>query len=91
MKVGEFKVIDDYFPQWMIDQVSNYMTRVPVRWDNTPRKDSFNECRFMGNMLLIKDEWQLKDISNSWFLQYLIESIKNDPKIGSTMASYSSA
>ena len=78
MKVGEYKVVDDYFPQWMIDQVSNYMTKVPVRWDNTPRKDSFNECRFMGNMLLIKDEWQLKDVTNSWFLQYLIESIKND-------------
>ena len=58
MKVGEFRVIDDYFPQWMIDQVSNYMTRVPVRWDNTPRKDSFNECRFLGNMILIWDEWQ---------------------------------
>ena len=62
MKVGKYKVIDDYFPQWMIDKVSDYMTRVPVKYDNTPRKDSFNECRFMGNMLLTRNQWNSKDL-----------------------------
>ena len=78
MKLGEYKVIDDYFPRWLIHNASNYMANVPCKWDNTPRKDSFSECRFMGNMLLIKDTWMLKDLPESWFLQYLIESIKED-------------
>ena len=77
MKLGQYKVIDDYFPPWMIDKVSNYMAFVPVRWDNTPYGD-YNQSRFMGNMLIEEDKWQLKDIPNSWFLQYLIESIKHD-------------
>jgi len=77
MKLGQYKVIDDYFPPWMIDKVSNYMAYVPVRWDNTPYGD-YNQSRFMGNMLIEEDKWQLKDIPNSWFLQYLIESIKHD-------------
>tara|TARA_B100000902_G_C26822530_1_gene674685 strand:- start:43 stop:630 length:588 start_codon:yes stop_codon:yes gene_type:complete len=78
MKVGEFKVVDDYFPKWLIHNVSNYIAMIPVRWDNSPYRDTFSKCRFMGNMLMEKDEWQLKDVPNSWFLQYLIESIKLD-------------
>ena len=78
MKVGKYKVIDDYFPQWMIDKVSDYMTRVPVKYDNTPRKDSFNECRYMGNMLLTRNKWNSKALPQSWFLEYLINVIKED-------------
>jgi len=78
MKVGEYKVIDDYFPRWLIQKASNYIGLMPVRWDNSPKKDTFKTCRFLGNMILEKDTWQLKDVPPSWFLSYLIDSIKED-------------
>ena len=81
MKVGEYKVIDDYFPDWMIQNVRDYMCMMPVRWDNVsltePTWDT-SESRFMGNMILIEDNWQLRDVQIHWFLLYLIDAIKHD-------------
>ena len=77
MKIGEYKVIDDYFPDWLIQHVSKEMELIPMKWDNTPRKDSFKDCRFLGNMILIEDYWQLPDTS-SWFAEYLIKCIHHD-------------
>ena len=71
MKVGEYKVIDDYFPDWMVQNVRDYMCMMPVRWDNVsltePTWDT-SESRFMGNMILIEDNWQLRDVQIHWFL-----------------------
>jgi len=78
MKVGEYKVIDDYFPRWIINKASIDLALVPVRWDNTPTIDTYSDCRFLGNMILIKDEWQLKDLEPLWFLSFIIDAIEND-------------
>ncbi len=78
MKPGEYKIIDDYFPDWMVQQVRDYMCMMPVRWDNSSDYTIKEGKRFMGNMILIEDNWQLNDVKMHWFLLYLIEAIKHD-------------
>ena len=81
MKEGEYKVIDNYFPDWLVKDVSDYMAMIPVRWDNCslvdPSWKKNAHARFMGNMIIIEDQWQLSE-SPHWFIWYLIDAIKND-------------
>jgi hypothetical protein len=78
VKIGEYKVVDNYFPDWLVQQVRDYMCMMPVRWDNTSDYSIKKGKRFMGNMILIEDQWQLKDVSPHWFIFYLIDAIKHD-------------
>ena len=81
MKIGEYKVVDNYFPDWIVQGVRDYMCMMPVRWDNVSSVEptwARSESRFMGNMILIEDQWQLKDVAPHWFIYYLIDAIKND-------------
>ena len=31
----DYKVIDDYFPEWIVSQVSNYFETFPVSYSNS--------------------------------------------------------
>ena len=72
-----YKVIDDYFPQWMIDSVSNYLKTYPVTYDNTPN-DTFDKARFLGNTLLMQDRWNVMGYERYWFIDYFNMCIQHD-------------
>ena len=50
------RVVDNYFPDWMVKWVSNDLEYFPVTYTNSPYKD-FTRCRFFGNMLMEEDKW----------------------------------
>ena len=72
-----YKVIDDYFPQWMIDSVSYYLKTYPVTYDNTPN-DTFDKARFLGNTLLMQDRWNVMGYERYWFIDYFNMCIQHD-------------
>ena len=76
-KRGDYKVIDDYFPDWLITDVSYYLKTFPVTYTNTPNKHTYKNARFMGNMIMIEDDWMVP-IKPSWFIDYFNKCIYND-------------
>ena len=68
-------VIDDYFPSWMVEQVSRDLEFMPVRYNNSPYAN-FDKARFFGAMLVEDD--QFIDISPWWFIEYFNHCIWND-------------
>lgn len=70
----EIRVIDDYFPSWIVDQVSVESTLIPVSYSNSPYAD-YNSARFFGTNLIKDDNWL---VSPWWFVTYLNLCIKND-------------
>ena len=76
-KRGDYKVIDDYFPDWLVTNVSYYLKTFPVTYTNTPNKNTYKNARFMGNMIMIEDEWMVP-IKPSWFIEYFNHCIYND-------------
>lgn len=69
------QVIDDYFPQWLVKQVSKDLEFMPVRYNNSPYAD-FNSARFFGSMLMHNDEWA--EIPPWWFIEYFNNCIYHD-------------
>ena len=49
------RVVDNYFPDWMVKWVSNDLEYSSDLY-NSPYKN-FTRCRFFGNMLMEEDKW----------------------------------
>ena len=69
------KVIDDYFPPWLVDIVSKDTESMPVKYTNSPYAD-FDKARFFGTMLYLDDKFQ--DLPYYWFIDYFNRCIYND-------------
>ena len=53
IKETEFvKVIDNYFPQFIVDDVSQATQKMPVAYTNSPYRH-FHKSRFFGTMLYL--------------------------------------
>ena len=59
------RVVDNYFPDWMVKWVSNDLENFPVTYTNSPYKD-FTRSRFFGNMLMYEDRWTVAQ-ERWWF------------------------
>ena len=70
------RVVDNYFPDWMVKWVSEDLEMFPVTYTNSPYKD-FTRCRFFGNMLMYEDRWTVAQ-ERWWFPDYLNKCIYND-------------
>tara|TARA_B100000029_G_scaffold513725_1_gene614167 strand:+ start:955 stop:1476 length:522 start_codon:yes stop_codon:yes gene_type:complete len=68
------EVVNDYFPDWLVNIVSTDMENMPVTYSNSPYAD-FNRARFFGNMLM-QDDKHLQQ--PWWFLEYFNRCIYND-------------
>ena len=74
----DYKVVDDYFPEWVVSQVSKYFEGFPVSYSNSSKLTYAEGSRFFGNMLMANDEWTIPPELQSWFIPYLTGSIVND-------------
>ena len=72
---GKISVIDDYFPSWLVNQVSMELECMPVRYTNSPYAN-FDKARFFGAMLMEHDQY--KDIPPWWFIEYFNQCMYND-------------
>ena len=72
----DVRVIDDYFPQWMVDEVSQDVLFLPVTYSNSPYA-VFEKARFFGNMLMEENLWKVPG-DRWWFADYLNLSIMRD-------------
>ncbi len=63
------KVIDDYFPRWLVQTVSEEIELIPVTYNNSPYQD-FDKARFFGNMLMMNNE-KPAHLKDWWFVDYL--------------------
>ena len=73
-----YKVIDDYFPEWIVDQVSQFFEGFPVSYSNSSKLSYAEGSRFFGNMIMAGDEWTIPQHLQSWFIPYLTGSLIND-------------
>ena len=65
------RVVDNYFPDWIVERVSKDLEYFPVTYTNSPYRD-FKRCRFFGNMLMEEDQWiLLVIIQDQIFLNFL--------------------
>ena len=69
------RVIDDYFPTWMVKQVSTELEFMPVRYNNSPYGD-FSKARFFGSMLMENN--QFIDIKPWSFVDHFNNCVFND-------------
>tara|TARA_B100000073_G_scaffold348474_1_gene367669 strand:- start:3464 stop:3952 length:489 start_codon:yes stop_codon:yes gene_type:complete len=69
------RVIDNYFPDWMVKQVSNELEFMPVRYNNSPYGD-FSKARFFGSMLMENN--QFIDIKPWSFVDHFNNCVFND-------------
>ena len=74
----DYRVVDDYFPEWVVSQVSKYFEGFPVSYSNSSKLTYAEGSRFFGNMLMANDEWTIPPELQSWFIPYLTGSIVND-------------
>ena len=70
------RVVDNYFPDWIVERVSKDLEYFPVTYTNSPYRD-FKRCRFFGNMLMEEDQWTVP-IERWWFVDYFNMCIYND-------------
>ena len=76
IKETEFvKVIDNYFPQFIVDDVSQATQKMPVAYTNSPYRH-FHLARFFGAMLYNEDKFA--DVGFYWFVDYFNRCIMND-------------
>ena len=70
-------VIDGYFPDWIVDDVANWLTDYcPMYYNNAPYGDA-SSSRFWGNTVIRNDDFT--DTSPYyWFFSYLCECVKKD-------------
>lgn len=74
-KHKDVTVIDNYFPDWMVREVSYDLENMPVTYTNSPYRD-FQRARFFGATLFEMDRW--KDIQPWWFVDYFNRCVYND-------------
>tara|TARA_Y200000002_G_scaffold221949_1_gene183340 strand:- start:7857 stop:8378 length:522 start_codon:yes stop_codon:yes gene_type:complete len=68
------KVVDDYFPEWLVKNVSSDLELMPVTYTNSSHKD-FKNARFFGNTLMKDDNFTGQ---YWWFIEYFNKCIYND-------------
>ena len=72
-----YRVIDDYFPQWMVDEFAQWVTNeCPLYYNNTPH-GNYEEARFFGNTIVWNDN-PSNDVNPHWFVSYLCDAVKKD-------------
>ena len=78
MKIDDtVKVVDGYFPDWMIEDVRNYLaTDFPYFYNNTPYGD-YSKARFWGNTV-IRDNSFTEETPWYWFFAYFNECMIKD-------------
>ena len=69
------KVIDNYFPDWMVDMIAMDLETIPVKYSNSPYAD-FEKSRFFGSMLMLDDKFM--DLPYYWFVDYFNRCMYND-------------
>ena len=72
------KVIDDYFPEWIVKSMSAYFENFPVSWSNSSREKYEDGGRFFGNMCISHEEWVIPEDLRIWFFQYFNGCVMND-------------
>ena len=76
MKYFEPIVIDNHFPDWMVNVVAEESKYIPVIYNNSPTAN-YNSARFFGNMLISDGKWSADgDVQPWWFVDYLINTIR---------------
>tara|TARA_B100000579_G_scaffold361331_1_gene318992 strand:- start:1803 stop:2384 length:582 start_codon:yes stop_codon:yes gene_type:complete len=76
MLENKARVVDNYFPDWLVDRVSLDCVNMPVTYTNSPYKD-FNKARFFGNLLMVDNNW-MERLPPWWFLDYFNLCVYND-------------
>ena len=71
----DVKVIDEYFPEWLVNIVSRDTEQMPVTYTNSPY-NTFDRARFFGCMMIEQDK--PKDHPPYWFNEYFNRCIYND-------------
>ena len=46
----DYRIVDDYFPEWIVSQVSEYFENFPVSYSNSSKLTYGEGSRFFGNM-----------------------------------------
>ena len=73
----DIKVIDGYFPDWIVDDVGDYLsTDFPFFYNNTPYGD-YSKARFWGNTV-IRDNEFTNETPWYWFFAYFNQCIMKD-------------
>ena len=71
------EVIDNYFPDWLVKNVSQDLELYPVTYTNSSNLNGFEyPTTFFGNTLLVDDN--LTGNNNWWFISYFNQCIYND-------------
>ena len=68
------EVVDNYFPDWLVDGVSKELELMPVTYTNSSHKD-FENTKFFGNTLMKDDMFTGQ---YWWFIDYFNRCIYND-------------
>lgn len=73
----EVRVIDNYFPDWLVDSFGTWLVEYcPLFYNNTPYGD-YNKARFFGNTV-IRDNEFTDTTPWHYFYAYLNECIMHD-------------
>ena len=76
MKYDKPVIIDNYFPDWLVKDVSYELQGFPVTLTNSPTA-VYENARFFGNMLITDDQWMVPT-PPYWFIDYFNKCIYND-------------
>tara|TARA_B100000945_G_C20398865_1_gene606243 strand:+ start:521 stop:1102 length:582 start_codon:yes stop_codon:yes gene_type:complete len=76
MLENKARVVDNYFPDWLVDRVSLDCVNMPVTYTNSPYMD-FDKARFFGNLLMVDNNW-MERLPPWWFLDYFNLCVYND-------------
>tara|TARA_B100000287_G_scaffold398632_1_gene416188 strand:+ start:781 stop:1362 length:582 start_codon:yes stop_codon:yes gene_type:complete len=76
MLADKVRIVDNYFPDWMVDRVSLDCVNMPVTYTNSPYMD-FDKARFFGNLLMVDNNW-MERFPPWWFLDYFNLCVYND-------------
>ena len=69
------EVIDNYFPDWLVQNVSQDLKLYPVTYNNSSPHYTSNDITFFGNTLMVDDNFTDK---SWWFINYFNQCIYND-------------
>jgi len=75
-KHNDVTVVDNYFPDWMVEKIANYISTFPVTYTNSSEFD-YTNTRFFGNMLIDMDRWVVP-MEKFWFVDYFNLCMIND-------------
>ena len=69
-------IVDNYFPQWMVDKNAEEFQLIPVTYTNSPY-GQYEVSRFFGQLLIDEERW-IAPIAPHWFVDYLHMCVCND-------------